>query len=176
MVATPIPHAKKPHSSSTVKKDANTREIGSLLTNDSQHQSKDKAAKLQAIKEMFEKYDKDNDGGISMKEFKEMSHSLGLYINSTLRFNIDNVAATQMRIFQINGKKLEFKNFMEWYNTDPACKEMEFSPEDMVLVDQIHEHFNAFDKDGSGIIDSIEFNRFYDDLLAKVIIIVMFRV
>jgi Ca2+-binding EF-hand superfamily protein len=169
-VITPNPHVKKISAAKTVTKHPVAPAANvNLLSAGDQKLLNDKKGKIQAIKNMFEKYDKDKDGGISIEEFKEMNHHLGLYITSKKMLNIDNAAMTQMRIFQINGKKLDFDNFMEWYNSDGDCKQMELNPEEMLILDKIFLHFNTFDKDGSGVIDSKEFNRFYDDLLSKVL-------
>ena len=59
---------------------------------------------------------------------------------------------------------------MDWYEQDADFQKLQLSDEQIKELASIYKHFKLFDKDNSGIIDTKEFNRFYDDLKTKVLI------
>lgn len=124
-------------------------------------------SKKNHMKQCFDEFDKDNDGSIDLSEFLRMCRKLGLYIS-------DSVCRTQFKIFNNYGNTLSFSTFMDWYQTDAQFKLLDLNDEELKCLDKIHDHFIKFDKDRSGHIDSLEFNRFYDDLLAKVTYLISF--
>ncbi|CEI96024.1 hypothetical protein RMCBS344292_10194 [Rhizopus microsporus] len=110
--------------------------------------------KKEDLTELFQSFDKDNDGKISCQEFNELLHSTG----------IDNTTAVTIMVKEVsNDNYLDFEGFAKIMR--PTLSD----PHGMTKKQQeLKEAFDAFDKDGDGTINQVELQAMMEKLGDKI--------
>ncbi|CAO3698303.1 unnamed protein product [Rhizopus microsporus] len=110
--------------------------------------------KKEDLTELFQSFDKDNDGKISCQEFNELLNSTG----------IDNTTAATIMVKEVsNDNYLDFEGFAKIMR--PTLSD----PHRMTKKQQeLKEAFDAFDKDGDGTINQVELQAMMEKLGDKI--------
>ncbi|KAI9202552.1 uncharacterized protein BJ171DRAFT_513400 [Polychytrium aggregatum] len=110
---------------------------------------------------MFEKYDIDGSGSISIHEFRKLCYDLGYYLS-------DKELEIDIKLLDVNGdREITYDEFIKWWMSDHRFKMLQLTPEDYVQLQKACQDFQKFDKDDSGCIDIREFRGLYNDLVKK---------
>ncbi|KAI8914190.1 hypothetical protein EDD86DRAFT_273297 [Gorgonomyces haynaldii] len=122
------------------------------------------AADTAQLKKLFENYDKDKSGAISLQELYPLCCDMGLVLSKS-------ELQAQMSILDSSGNgQVSFEEFTEWYNSHDRFFMKNLSPSGRQQVVELSKHFQSFDKDKSGSIDRNEFKKLYQDLVNKKLI------
>eukprot|EP00833_Pecoramyces_ruminatium_P002809 jgi/Orpsp1_1/1176841/evm.model.c7180000059218.2 len=104
---------------------------------------------------VFNKYDKDNSGTITIDEFKLMAYDLGYYLSD----NELNMAIKKLD--KNGGDSVTYNDFCVWWKDSDRWKNIKSSEENENILSRISEQFQNFDTDKSGTIDRNEFRDFW---------------
>jgi Ca2+-binding EF-hand superfamily protein len=122
------------------------------------------------IRQLFEKYDGDNNGSINDKELQRLCADMGYYLK-----NEEAQIAVQMLDSNGDGS-IGYEEFLQWWRTEDRFSGLQLSPEDMQKLQVIRNDFSKYhrtiakaryDKDNSGRIDSHEFKYLHADLVKR---------
>lgn len=106
---------------------------------------------------MFERYDFDHNGYISLDEFQAMLRDHGIDLRG---------AALQLahRELDVNGdRRISYEEFVSWKRSS-AFESLSLDDEKLEQRKRLAETFDRFDEDGDGIIDREEFRLLYMEL------------
>jgi len=109
------------------------------------------SAKVPLSKIVFDKYDTDKCGSISVSEFGHMCMELGTALSPE---QLD--AAVKVLDKDGNGT-IEYEEFLPWWTKEERMREVQRTEEQLVFLHDAFEKFVSFDKDGNGTIDRDEF-------------------
>jgi len=110
---------------------------------------------------VFNKYDTDHSGSITVPEFRFMAYDLGYYLNDT------ELELAVKKLDKSNAGSITYDNFCSWWKTADRWNELKLSDENMALLSAVSGQFQMFDKDKSGAIDKTEFKRFCKEITNK---------
>ncbi|ORY39815.1 EF-hand [Rhizoclosmatium globosum] len=112
-------------------------------------------------RQLFDRYDNDGSGSISISEFKNLCYDMGYFLT-------DQELALDVKLLDMDGNgTLGYDEFIKWWRKDDRFKSLQLSEGDIDQLNRYLTHFKRFDKDGSGIIDIREFKSLYVDLVKK---------
>lgn len=112
-------------------------------------------------RQMFDKYDTDGSGDISITEFRKLCYDMGYYL-SDLELDMD------IKLLDQDGDgEISYSEFIKWWENDDRFKLLQLTPDDYLRLAKACSYFQRFDKDGSGQIDIREFRSLYVDMVKK---------
>src|SRR3989338_5654313 len=110
-------------------------------------------------KRVFDKYDFDHSGCISMLEFREMVYEMGYYLS-------DRELKMAMLMLDTDGDgQVSYTEFLKWWRTDDRFKKLQLSDEQYNILQYCSAYFQWFDKDVDGLLNKIEFRDCHADLV-----------
>ncbi|ORX43596.1 EF-hand [Piromyces finnis] len=110
---------------------------------------------------MFNKYDTDGSGSITVQEFKYMAYDLGYYLSDTeLEFAVKKLDKT-------GSDSITYDDFKKWWGTTDRWNQLKLSEENMAILSAISGQFQMFDVDKSGSIDKHEFQNYCKEIAKK---------
>lgn len=108
-------------------------------------------------KRMFERYDFDHNGYISLNEFQAMLRDHGIDLRGT-------ALELAHRELDVNGdRRISYDEFVAW-KRNSAFESLSFSDEKLQQRKRIADTFDSFDTDGDGLIDTDEFKMLFVEL------------
>ncbi|ORX77252.1 EF-hand [Anaeromyces robustus] len=113
---------------------------------------------LPISKIMFNKYDKDHSGSITLEEFKSMSYDLGYYLSDA---EYDIAVKT---LDKTGSGSINYDDFAKWWKNSDRWNQIQLSEENMALLSALSGQFQMFDKDKNGSINSFEFKQFSQEI------------
>jgi len=118
-------------------------------------------ARVPLSKIVFDKYDKDKTGSISVKEFGHMCMELGTELSP-------EQLETAVRVMDKDGNgTIEYNEFAPWWQKEERMREVKRTEEELRFLHDAFEKFVSFDKDSNGTIDREEFNEMHDYLVSE---------
>ncbi|OUM60859.1 hypothetical protein PIROE2DRAFT_62890 [Piromyces sp. E2] len=100
---------------------------------------------------LFDKYDTDKSGTISLEEFKSLAYNLGHYLT-------DGEAKFALYKIDTDGDGLvTFEEFSKWWRDLDRWKTIKYSQENLEVLSKLSEQFQTYDEDGNNCIDKKEF-------------------
>ncbi|KAJ3122665.1 hypothetical protein HK100_011893 [Physocladia obscura] len=112
-------------------------------------------------KQLFDRYDNDGSGSISISEFRNLCYDMGYFLT-------DKELALDIKLLDADGNgTLSYDEFIRWWKKDDRFLGLQLSDQEVETLNKYLSHFKRFDKDGSGIIDIREFKNLYIDLVKK---------
>eukprot|EP01104_Vermistella_antarctica_P005898 TRINITY_DN16644_c0_g1_i1.p1 TRINITY_DN16644_c0_g1~~TRINITY_DN16644_c0_g1_i1.p1 ORF type:complete len:184 (-),score=50.01 TRINITY_DN16644_c0_g1_i1:48-545(-) len=108
---------------------------------------------------VFDKYDEDESGGLSNKEFQAMCYDLGYHLTD------EEVTLAVVTLDKDGSGVVEYNEFIDFWRTDKRFQKLHLSEEELSTLRQCSAYFKYFDKDHSGTLDLEEFKSCHADLL-----------
>ena len=108
------------------------------------------------LKSLFQKYDTDNSGLISMSEIPQL-------LRGDLGLNGDEAETYTLLLDKDASGKLSFDEFKDWLNSGEKLRNIEDSSR-FYLMQKAVDMFKAYDKDQSGALDRNEFYNLHLDV------------
>ncbi|KAG4089771.1 EF-hand [Neocallimastix lanati (nom. inval.)] len=106
-------------------------------------------------KRMFDSYDSDGSGGISISEFRSLAYDLGHYLT-------DEELDIAIKTLDSKGNgNISYKDFKAWWSNPNRWAKLQLTDENVKVLSTISKEFQKFDKDKSGSIERSEFKKFY---------------
>ncbi|TPX56243.1 hypothetical protein SpCBS45565_g08440 [Spizellomyces sp. 'palustris'] len=110
---------------------------------------------------VFDKYDVDGSGTISVSEFRKLCYDMGYFLS-------DLELGMAIRLLDSDGNgEINYGEFIKWWQQEHRFKTLQLSPQELADLTQISTDFQRFDKDQSGCIDVREFRLLYADLVRR---------
>jgi len=107
---------------------------------------------------MFNKYDTDHSGHITIEEFRSMSYDLGYYLSDT---ELDLAVKT---LDKTGSGKINYNDFQSWWKSSDRWNKVKLTDENMTLLSALSGQFQLFDKNKSGSINKDEFKNFWTEV------------
>jgi len=118
-------------------------------------------AKVPLSKIVFDKYDANKTGSISVSEFGHMCMELGTELTP-------EQLETAVRVMDKDGNgTIEYDEFLPWWQKEERMREVKRTEEELVFLHDAFEKFVSFDKDSNGTIDRQEFNDMHEYLVSE---------
>ncbi|KAI9335950.1 hypothetical protein BDR26DRAFT_936272 [Obelidium mucronatum] len=112
-------------------------------------------------RQLFDRYDHDGSGSISISEFKSLCYDMGYFLT-------DQELSLDVKLLDVDGNgTLSYDEFIKWWKRDDRFRSLQLNEQEIESLNRYLSHFKRFDKDGSGIIDIREFKNLYVDLVKK---------
>eukprot|EP01103_Thecamoeba_quadrilineata_P020646 TRINITY_DN8988_c0_g1_i1.p1 TRINITY_DN8988_c0_g1~~TRINITY_DN8988_c0_g1_i1.p1 ORF type:complete len:148 (+),score=31.05 TRINITY_DN8988_c0_g1_i1:36-479(+) len=105
------------------------------------------------VKSLFQKYDKDRSGYISLFELQELLQDLGFK-------NVEDVARSLAD--KNDDGRISFDEFYVWWTSSDKFKDL--SGTKYQKLSQAYDYFKKYDKDNSGSITKAEYQQLCQDL------------
>ena len=110
-------------------------------------------------KRIFDKYDFDGSGKITIVEFREMVYELGYYLS-------ERELQMAMLMLDVDGDgSVSYPEFQKWWRTDDRFKKLQLTDEQYNLMQYCASYFQWFDKDLNGVLNREEFLACHSDLV-----------
>ncbi|KAI9351766.1 hypothetical protein DFJ73DRAFT_830795 [Zopfochytrium polystomum] len=110
---------------------------------------------------VFDKYDIDGSGSISVAEFRRLCYDMGYFMS-------DKELVIDVKMLDVDGDgEISYEEFIKWWRKDDRFKGLQLEEHQYEKLAGYLQDFKRFDKDGSGIIDVREFKSLYVDLVKK---------
>lgn len=108
-----------------------------------------------------DKYDADGSTSINLKEFTALCYDMGCFLSET-------EAKIALKMLDDDGNsELSYSEFKEFWKRDDRFKALQLGEKEMANILTISEHFQSYDSNKNGVLDSKEFATFYQDLIAR---------
>jgi len=111
---------------------------------------------VMAVKSIFQKYDQDNSGTITWKEFSHLVYDLGYRMDET------EVEAVVRNLDSHHRGTLTFDDFYAWYSDNQRFQRLDLHNNQTML--EAVQYFRKYDTDNSGKIGLDEYKRLCNDL------------
>jgi len=105
---------------------------------------------------MFNKYDQDHSGSISVDEFRNLAYSLGYYLNDT------ELDIAVKKLDRSGSGSITYPDFKAWWGNNDRWNSLKLSDDNMIILSAISGEFQIFDKDMSGGLNKSEFVEFFN--------------
>jgi calcium-binding protein CML len=100
---------------------------------------------------VFEKYDEDSDGSITVANLKKMCMEMGTLLT-------DQELEMAVKVLDVDGNgTIEYNEFEAWWRQDKRFERLRRSEAEMAFLNGAFASFMSFDADGNGTIDRSEF-------------------
>jgi len=110
---------------------------------------------------VFNKYDTDHSGSITIQEFKFMAYDLGYYLSDT------ELDLAVKKLDKSGSDAITYEDFNKWWKTADRWKDLQLSEENMAILSAISGQFQMFDLDKSGSINKEEFQNYSKEVAKK---------
>jgi len=110
---------------------------------------------------MFNKYDTDHSGTITVQEFKFMAYDLGYYLSDT------EVDLAVKKLDKTGSDSISYDDFQKWWKSSDRWNQLKLSEENLAILSAISGQFQMFDVDKSGSINKDEFRSYCKEIAKK---------
>eukprot|EP01116_Phalansterium_solitarium_P005982 TRINITY_DN18297_c0_g1_i1.p2 TRINITY_DN18297_c0_g1~~TRINITY_DN18297_c0_g1_i1.p2 ORF type:complete len:168 (-),score=33.08 TRINITY_DN18297_c0_g1_i1:51-554(-) len=108
---------------------------------------------------VFQKYDRDNSGTITIEEFKDLCYSTGHYLS-------DEEATLAVKRLDTSGDgSISYPEFAAWWSQRDRFGNLHLSEAELHALQTASNYFKYFDTDKGGSLDRVEFARLHADLV-----------
>jgi len=113
---------------------------------------------------VFNKYDTDGSGQISVDEFKSMVYDMGYCLSE------QELKMALLRLDSNGDKHISYDEFLNWWSTEDRFTKLQLNQQQAEKLEKSAAYFRYFDKDGSGVLDRKEFSGLHADLVKNKLI------
>ncbi|KAI8819803.1 hypothetical protein BJ741DRAFT_639599 [Chytriomyces cf. hyalinus JEL632] len=112
-------------------------------------------------RQLFDRYDNDGSGSISISEFRSLCYDMGYFLS-------DEELLLDIKLLDVDGNgTLSYAEFIKWWKQDDRFRRLQLTEAEVERLNKYLNHFKKFDRDCSGILDIREFKGLYADLVKK---------
>jgi Ca2+-binding EF-hand superfamily protein len=108
---------------------------------------------------MFNKFDTDKSGSIDSKEFQHLCFNLGYSLTDT------ELKLALKTLDDDSSGKIELREFTTWWKRADRWSELKLDDDELSKRQVAADTFNSFDSSKSGVLQSKDFDGFYQSLV-----------